>query len=69
MSDQPPKVSVIIPTFNRQGLLGRAMGSVLDQGYEDFELIVVDDASTDRTRQTVEEFADGRVRYLRHDTK
>ena len=68
MAERAPKVSVIIPTFNRQGLLGRAMGSVLDQGYEDFELIVVDDASTDRTRQTVEGFADGRVRYLRHDT-
>ena len=68
MGDQPPKVSVIIPTYNRQGLLGRAMGSVLDQSFEDFELIVVDDASTDRTRETVEGFADGRVRYLRHDT-
>ena len=68
MTERTPKVSVIIPTYNRQGLLGRAMSSVLDQGYEDFELIVVDDASTDRTRETVEGFADGRVRYLRHDT-
>ncbi len=68
MAERAPKVSVIIPTYNRATLLARAMGSVLDQGFEDFELIVVDDASTDRTRETVEGFADGRVRYLRHDT-
>ena len=48
-----PKVSVIIPTYNRASLLGRAIQSVLDQTYQDFELIVVDDASVDDTEQVV----------------
>jgi len=44
-----PKVSVIIPTYNRAHLVGRAIQSVLDQTYKDFELIVVDDGSIDNT--------------------
>jgi len=60
-------VSVIIPTFNRANLIGRAIKSVLAQTYRDFELIIVDDGSTDDTRQVVASFADKRIRYLRHE--
>ena len=57
------RVSVVIPTYNQCNLLHEAMGSVLAQDFNDLELIVVDDGSTDQTRQTVKAFADDRVRY------
>ncbi|WP_456394990.1 glycosyltransferase family 2 protein [Thermococcus sp.] len=60
-----PTVSVVIPTYNRANLLKRAIESVLNQKFEDFELIVVDDASTDNTPEVVESIADGRIRYIR----
>ena len=60
-----PEFSVIIATRNRASLLPRAMASVLGQSHSDFELIVVDDGSTDDTRQVVESIGDERVRYLR----
>lgn len=58
------KVSVIIPTYNRCDLLREAIGSVLTQTFDDFELIVVDDGSTDDTRDAVMSFDDPRLRYL-----
>ncbi|MFN8473102.1 MAG: glycosyltransferase [Anaerolineae bacterium] len=68
MKDGPqstPLVSVILPTFNRAGLLSRAIRSVLDQTYRHWELIVVDDASTDGTSQVVASFGDPRLYYVR----
>jgi glycosyltransferase involved in cell wall biosynthesis len=62
-----PSISVIIPTFNRATWLRQAMASALRQSCGDFELIVVDDASTDATRELVANVGDPRVRYLRHD--
>lgn len=63
-----PRVSVIIPTYNRAQLINRAIQSVLDQTYQDFELVVVDDCSTDNTEDIVNSIADERVRYIRHET-
>lgn len=62
-----PRVSVIIPTFNRAHLLPCAVQSVLNQTFTDFELIIVDDASTDNTQEVVESFGDLRIRYIEHE--
>ncbi len=58
-----PRISVIIPTYNREKLVREAIQSVLRQTYTYFELIVVDDGSTDNTKAVVNSFQDPRVRY------
>ncbi len=57
-------VSVIIPTYNRLPILMDAVNSVLSQTFTDLELLVVDDGSTDGTRQAVEAIEDPRVQYF-----
>jgi glycosyltransferase involved in cell wall biosynthesis len=68
MTKEIPTVSVIIPTYNRAHLIGRSIQSVLDQTYRAFEIIVVDDGSTDNTYEMVKRFNDERIRYIKHDT-
>jgi glycosyltransferase involved in cell wall biosynthesis len=58
------KVSVIIPTYNRLPMLKEAVDSVLAQNFEDFELIVVDDGSTDGTAEEIKKYG-GRVKLFR----
>ena len=59
-----PTVSAIIPAYNQGHYLGKAIQSVLNQTFADFEIIVVDDGSTDNTRTVVHNFTDPRVRYV-----
>lgn len=66
-TENKPTVSIIIPTYNRRQSIGRSIKSVLNQTYRDFELIIVDDGSTDGTREIVAGFNDSRIRYIRHD--
>ncbi|MGI4993406.1 glycosyltransferase family 2 protein [Halobacteriovorax sp. GFR7] len=57
-------VSVIIPTYNRANFLARAIDSVLKQSFQNFELIVVDDGSSDNSKDIVESFSDERIKYI-----
>lgn len=62
-----PTVSVIIPTHNRGDILRRAIDSVLNQTYKDFELIVVSDGCTDNTDEIVTSYADPRIKFFSHE--
>lgn len=64
-----PKVSVIVPAYNQGSFLQEAAGSVLAQGFEDYEIIVVDDGSTDDTARVAQGLCDRRVRYIRQDNR
>jgi len=61
-----PFFSIIIPTYNRGHIISNTIESVLNQGFEDWELIVVDDGSTDNTKEIIADFIknDNRIKYL-----
>src|SRR5271168_953917 len=65
----PPRVSIGLPVYNGEPFLRDALDSVLSQTYSDFELIISDNASTDRTAEICAEFAakDSRIRYYRNN--
>lgn len=60
-----PKVSIILPTYNRSWIIARAVKSVLDQTFEDFELVIIDDGSTDDTDEVLKKFSDSRIKLIK----
>lgn len=62
-----PKVSICMPTYNRERFLSEAIESVLAQDFGDFECIICDDASTDNTEEVIKKYKDERIRYVRND--
>jgi len=62
-----PKVSVCIPSYNCGAFIGKTIQSVLDQTHQDFEIIVVDDCSTDNSEEVVKSFKDQRIRFFRNE--
>lgn len=59
-----PIFTVIIPTYNRENFLKRTIDSILSQTFQDFELIIVDDGSTDHTKALIDKYDDGRIVYF-----
>lgn len=59
------KISVIIPTYNRESLITRSIKSVLNQTYTNIEVIVVDDCSTDNTEKVIKKIRDKRLKYIK----
>ena len=67
MTKRGPKVSILIPTYNQEAFLADCIESALQQTYENLEIVISDDASTDRTGEVARRFlADRRVRYHRN---
>jgi len=67
--NKKPKVSVIMPFYNCEKYLDKAISSILNQTFQDFEFIIINDASTDRSDTVVKKyFKDERIIYLKNDT-
>jgi glycosyltransferase involved in cell wall biosynthesis len=64
-----PAVTVVIPLYNKRSYIGRALDSVLRQSFQKFEIIVVDDGSTDNGADVVKSYADPRIRLIRQENK
>jgi glycosyltransferase involved in cell wall biosynthesis len=64
-------VSIIMPTYNREKLISRAIESIIKQTYTNWELLIVDDYSTDNTKEKVEQYVniDKRIKYLKNGRK
>jgi glycosyltransferase involved in cell wall biosynthesis len=66
--EQPaPVVSVVIKSYNHEAYVGHTIRSVLEQSFQDFEIVVTDDGSTDATPQIIEAFTDARIRFERSE--
>jgi len=63
------KVSVVIPTYNRSDTIYRAIKSVIDQTYQNFEIVIIDDSPNDKTERVINSFDDNRIRYIRNEKK
>lgn len=63
------QLSVCIPTYNGAKYLGEAISSVLEQTLSDFELIIVDDCSTDNTEAVIRSFSDNRIKYFKNPVR
>lgn len=62
-----PTVSVIIPSYNHEKYVRQCIQSVLDQTFQDFEIVITDDGSTDRTVDIIESFNDSRITFFKHN--
>lgn len=67
MTENPPKISVIMPVYNSEKYLREAIDSVLSQKFSDFEFIIVDDASTDKSLEIIESYSDPRIIILQNN--
>ncbi len=67
MNHKEPKISVIVPTYNRAAMLGGCIESILSQTMDDFELVIVSDGSSDNTKEVVDSYHDPRIVFLKKE--
>ena len=60
----PPSISILLPVYNAESTIGATIESIRRQSFEDYELLVIDDGSTDATSQIVRSYTDVRIRYI-----
>jgi glycosyltransferase involved in cell wall biosynthesis len=64
----PPKVTVLMPVYNAERFLREAIDSILIQSFEDFEFVIIDDGSTDRSKEIIRSYVDPRIRFFENDS-
>lgn len=64
-----PLVSIIMPVFNGEAFVGKAIASILAQSYTNFELLIIDDGSTDNTDFIIKNFDDHRIKYISRENR
>ena len=67
MNENAPKISVIVPMYNVEKYLNLCISSILAQTFKDFELILIDDCSTDKTLEVAKSFSDSRIKILQNE--
>jgi glycosyltransferase involved in cell wall biosynthesis len=60
-------ISVVIPVYNRERLIGKTIKSILEQTYNNFEILIIDDNSTDGTKEAITKINDSRIRYFKQE--
>jgi len=65
--NKQPKISIVSPSYNHQNFIGKYIKSILSQTYTNFELIIVDDFSNDKTLNIVKKFSDSRIKIIKHE--
>ena len=69
MNVKSPKVTVLMPAYNAEKYISEAIQSVLDQSFSDFELLIINDRSTDKTKDVIKKFSDNRIKIIDHEGK
>ena len=64
MKTSPPKISVNMPVYNGEQFLEEAIDSILDQTFNDFEFLIINDGSTDKSKEIIKSYSDPRIRYF-----
>ena len=67
MSENAPKISVVVPMYNAENFINVCIISILEQTFKDFELILIDDCSTDKTFEIAKSFNDSRIKLLQNE--
>ena len=62
-----PSITVLMPAYNAARFIGKAIESILNQTYKDFEFLIINDGSTDNTESIVQSYSDLRIRYIKND--